>query len=558
MKSTGWPDFPCRGQFKRSHGAKYYPSTSNMAVRKEVFEKIQFQTGNQHFNNGFVYDGGREDSQFWRELRRNGFLVTCDPELIAFHHITHERFNKFQITRRAWADGKALWKREQKVLYLEHAIRDVLLWKLKFIENIWGKNHQGWMAEFAKEFLWMIRQAGFIKACAFSSGSNFLFVLREIAVISYRVFISQIKRPIRKALVSLRRRSGKIKPVVKGPKNLLVVCFGFLGDMVLIEPVCRAYKEANPNCRMELLTHKQGEEIHRNNEIWDTIVVLKNRGADAHQLPQGLTIETDAIIIPYFHRDDHGLIDYLTGIAPCVTFNEDVGFIIRRYYEWCSEQVTKNFEKHELDNLTQLFKAVGSVGKLKPTELKFEDFEAKLALEYFDLINSPPEQTILIHFGSKQDNKLWQLDRWEELARRIVEETDYGVLIIGGAEYKKEGERMAAMIGNRIFNTCGRAVTVRQMAAVIDKSALVITGDSSPKHIAIACETPSLTLYGASNPKRWGDYWKRPIHHAILGGCFDLTDEEMYDLPEDHLMRNISVDQVFKKFLEISESKTPA
>ena len=47
---------------------------------------------------------------------------------------------------------------------------------------------------------------------------------------------------------------------------------------------------------------------------------------------------------------------------------------------------------------------------------------------------------------------------------------------------------------------------LRHLAALLDGSAVLLSPDTGPLHIAAACGTPTVGLYGYTDPKRVGPY----------------------------------------------------
>ena len=53
------------------------------------------------------------------------------------------------------------------------------------------------------------------------------------------------------------------------------------------------------------------------------------------------------------------------------------------------------------------------------------------------------------------------------------------------------------------------------LAALYSRCALVIGPDSGPLHLAVAVGTPSVTLYGASDPVRFGPWGSAARHRTV-------------------------------------------
>jgi ADP-heptose:LPS heptosyltransferase len=125
-----------------------------------------------------------------------------------------------------------------------------------------------------------------------------------------------------------------------------------------------------------------------------------------------------------------------------------------------------------------------------------------------------------------------------ELQRR------YGgtIVIVGGpderelaAEVVTGFQRIAGPRGP-LLNLAGQT-TLGSLGAAVSRFQVFITNDSGPAHIAYALDTPTVTVFGATNPARWGppsapyfrvivnaiecwpcDYWVCPIGNQCLEG----------------------------------------
>ena len=46
-----------------------------------------------------------------------------------------------------------------------------------------------------------------------------------------------------------------------------------------------------------------------------------------------------------------------------------------------------------------------------------------------------------------------------------------------------------------------------QLGAILRKCRLYISNDTGPMHMSTAVRTPTIALFGASNPRQWGPQW---------------------------------------------------
>ena len=111
------------------------------------------------------------------------------------------------------------------------------------------------------------------------------------------------------------------------------------------------------------------------------------------------------------------------------------------------------------------------------------------------------ENSIVLLPGAGKPNKLWPVERFAELAKRIGP----NALAVWGP-----GERdLAEAIGARI----APPTNLRELAWILQKAEVVIGADTGPLHLADALGTKVIGLYGPTDPRRNGPYHQ--LQHCI-------------------------------------------
>jgi heptosyltransferase-1 len=110
---------------------------------------------------------------------------------------------------------------------------------------------------------------------------------------------------------------------------------------------------------------------------------------------------------------------------------------------------------------------------------------------------------VVLQYGTTWQTKLWPLDSWQALARKLCREDRLRPVLIWG----NESERRAAEEISRA--TGGQAViwprgTLQELAALLERADLVIGGDTGPIHIAAALETPTVSIFRVTDGSRNG------------------------------------------------------
>jgi heptosyltransferase I len=155
-----------------------------------------------------------------------------------------------------------------------------------------------------------------------------------------------------------------------------------------------------------------------------------------------------------------------------------------------------------------------------------------------------PIATLVI--GTSHPQKEWLADRWAALADVLHERHGLEVVLAGGRSPREiETEReILAHARHRPISTLG--ASLRELVTIIDRSALVISLDTAPLHMAVALDRPVISLMGYNNPKRVGPY--RRFHDLIVDAYGDPG--ESYPITIAHRldrMPRIQVSDVLEK-----------
>ena len=99
--------------------------------------------------------------------------------------------------------------------------------------------------------------------------------------------------------------------------------------------------------------------------------------------------------------------------------------------------------------------------------------------------------------GANAPARRWPLERYAELARSRVERGDR-VVVIGGPGEREDTARLAAAAPGVI--DLGGRTGIEDLAAVLSVLDLLVTNDTGPMHLAGAVGTPTVSLWGSSDP----------------------------------------------------------
>jgi ADP-heptose:LPS heptosyltransferase/GT2 family glycosyltransferase len=515
-------------------GSAHYPQTCNMLIRRDILADIKFQEIGGGFDQRQTRRyAGREDVELWRRLRLGGCRCAISPCAVVYHDIPPERLRYAYLLRRALNDGIAYWRREKKSGYVNWAVMDILT----FLTDVWNAARRGKKIRYAfKTHLpWRVRQTGFL--CGYAAEgfppARLAHIGYQTALRGVRYAVQMLKRPLRKAYVSIRKPAAARCEIPARPESLLVAACGYLGDMVLIAPVLQALRCSLKGSKITLLCHENGRLLLDKSGLVDEIITLPGAVAGKN---------FDAVMVPYYHHATPQPVFFNSG-APVVTFDRDVGLPRRLWYDMAKRRIRKDFTIHEIINLSRLAAEVGMTQS--PQSYRFsvpeEAKESANAILKQAGINSG--KLVLLHAGAAYFEKAWQLDNWMLLASHIRRESGAPPVFIGDNSLHKEIEKGLHSADAVAVNICGRT-DLWALAAVIARADVLVTTDSGPKHLAMALGTPTITLYGPTDERRWGALWGSERHTVVRAVPADLTAEEMLGLPPDFAMRQITPEMV--------------
>ena len=111
------------------------------------------------------------------------------------------------------------------------------------------------------------------------------------------------------------------------------------------------------------------------------------------------------------------------------------------------------------------------------------------------------------------DRKLWPTEKLKSLVERLLKD-GCSILLVGAASDRK---RTAAVYRpfekDESVHAISGELGLAECAAAISMCSLFVGPDSGLTHLAAACETPTVAVFGPSDPGKWG-YSEFP--HAVV------------------------------------------
>ncbi|MET8556560.1 glycosyltransferase family 9 protein [Streptomyces sp. NPDC004959] len=128
-------------------------------------------------------------------------------------------------------------------------------------------------------------------------------------------------------------------------------------------------------------------------------------------------------------------------------------------------------------------------------------------------VPSPAPGAVVVHPGANSPAREWPRERYAEVIRALRAE-GRRVVLTGGPGEKDLVTDLGRATGLSDDDLFPGTLPFGAFAALLSDAALLLSSDTGPAHLAVACATPSVTLFGPVPPWRWGPP-EDPRHAAL-------------------------------------------
>lgn len=164
----------------------------------------------------------------------------------------------------------------------------------------------------------------------------------------------------------------------------------------------------------------------------------------------------------------------------------------------------------------------------------------------------PRPQIALFPGAQRGPSKRWPPECYARAARALTRSCGGAIVVLGTRSEAGVGGQITAAVGPNAYNLCGE-ISLCEVAAVVERVDLVISGDSGGMHLADVLGTAVVAIFGLTDPQITGPIWTRrrvlqavrPRDRAIPRQC-----------PEaEAALRAVTPEQVVAAALELMDVK---
>lgn len=293
-------------------------------------------------------------------------------------------------------------------------------------------------------------------------------------------------------------------------REILIIRLSSIGDVIHCTPVAGSLKAAWPDCKITWLVGEVCADLIKDNPYVDEIMVWSRERFDkylrSYEFGQALTLWRDlqqqlAAKSFYAALDIHGL--FLTGmIARQVRTDRCIGMSDARELNplFMTEKAAP-LGKHIIDRYLGVLTALGIRPACREMTLIVPEEAKEFAKNFLHQENVLSEDKLAVLVpGTTWKTKNWPPERFAATAQKLAK--DFKILLCGGKSELTMGQEIMAKAGVPVINAIGQT-SLLEMAAILERAAIVIAGDTGPLYMAAALGTPTVAIFGPTNPETY-------------------------------------------------------
>ena len=276
--------------------------------------------------------------------------------------------------------------------------------------------------------------------------------------------------------------------------------------MILLTPALRALKCAYPTAHLVLMLRPLVAELMSTHPYLDEVIIdtKDSHGSWFSELRRmvscvrGLHFDLAIVLHPTSFRN--ALIPFLARVPERVGSNVNGRGILLT--QSCSDRT----DLHEIHRYLRVLKRIGI--RDQSAHLEFWHTEADCHFVDKLLANcgvSPGDRLVGVNLGTTWQTKRWSLENFATVITALQDRFDTPPILTGSASEIPLGQMVQQMTHANVINLIGKT-TITQLGALIERFDLYLTCDSGPMHIAAAVDTPTVALFGPTNPDRHRPY----------------------------------------------------
>lgn len=289
------------------------------------------------------------------------------------------------------------------------------------------------------------------------------------------------------------------------PKKILVIMLRRIGDVVLTTPAVRALKKRFPDAALHFLAEPPGADALAGDPCIDRILAYAPAPGEGPLVSylrwlREVRRERYDWVIDYLGTPRSAMLAFASG-APLRAGPAHV------WHRWA-------YNRSLVQSSVACYAGLEKLRVLRALDERIDDSDflprlyvptaaAERARGAIGGLWPRPEGPLIgLIPASRKGTRRWPAESYGALARRLSETIGARCLVFWGPGERPTATAVASGAGDAV-RLSPETSGLKDLAGLIAQCRLVVTNCNGPKHIAVACGVPTVTVHGSSDPVCW-------------------------------------------------------
>lgn len=279
--------------------------------------------------------------------------------------------------------------------------------------------------------------------------------------------------------------------------SFLIVCFRYIGDVLVTTPLTVSIKQAYPDAQIDYLVFEGTQGVLVNNPHVRNVIALPRKSSNVRDL------------FSLFRSYDISFAAYpsdRTAMAAAITGKYSIGLTYGSNKEWWKGVILNatlfcDDNQHVVANILSLLSPL-NIPPVPCVITGYDDDALAFARK-----TMPAGKYVVLHPYSRNGCKFWPATAWGELANLIVQRTNCLPVFtrtpeVADTDYLEQ-ILASAPAGTLAF---AESCSLSRLAAAIKESVAFVGIDTAVTHCAASVGTPTVVVLGSSLSRYWAPW----------------------------------------------------
>ncbi|MBD0373804.1 MAG: glycosyltransferase family 9 protein [Pyrinomonadaceae bacterium] len=326
------------------------------------------------------------------------------------------------------------------------------------------------------------------------------------------------------------------------PRNILVIDFGQLGDVVLSLPALRAIREKFPQARITVAVGKAAAPVVELSGYADAIIPVDRVALrdgpkpwailGIFKLVKEVRRKEFDFVIDLHSLSETNLLGFFSGAAKRL-YARRPGRSLDFLSRFDTRPPVEESKKHAVDRYLDVLVPLGIKDAPRAPRLRARAEDDRVIEKMLKKAKANTGAPLIGLFpGAGHPSRRWPLTGFRDLADMLTRNDEVRIIVFAGPE---EREMVAQVKGSFPRNTIiFDRLTIPQLAAAMSRLSVLVSNDTGPMHIAAAVGTSVVLLLDRRAPHTF-----LPVegqHRIIQSAIAHITTEEVYGAARELLV----------------------